>query len=219
MRLSSHGRKHSPLSSSSLHSSRSDRTYHHVPREHSSREERRNNWEHGYRERSPLQHHSPTSEHRRHSKSHHHKSRFSEGQSPTYLYKPKSPSYSKQTPSPRPESPHFEDHRASYPEEEYEGRNRSCTPVEFLNEPEYTLPQGDYNFDEQQPDEDQYLEIDEVKDDLHDTEYVDPGGPHMYGEREILFSPRHEREVINQENEREVIAHSPERERFVTVVS
>ena len=52
---------------------------------------------------------------------------------------------------------------------EYDARSRSTTPVEFLND-KYSLPTENYDFD-QPPEEDHYLELDEVKDEIRDNDY------------------------------------------------
>ena len=204
-------------------------------RERPSREDRDSNLPREYRDRSPIQgHFSPHSEPHRAERSHHHRHRhrkeshFSDSHSPPYMYKSKTPPYSKSATPPPVDStpPPFEDRHATYTPVEYEGGSPVRTPVEFLNDQEYSLPAENYEF-EPPTEEDQYLELDEAKDDLRDdlrndlrdelrdNEYSDP---HLYRNREIMFSP-HQREILNQGSEREVIAHSPDHERFVIVFS
>ena len=215
-RSSSGRRQHSPNFS---HSSRSEHSYH---RERSGRDGRDRKYERsGYRSRSPVRQFSPSADRPRRSESSHRhthqkESHFDDSQSPSYIFKPKTPPYSK-SPSPPPSDstpPHFDkQHSATYAGAEYDARSRSTTPVEFLND-QYSLSTENYDF-EHPPEEDQYLELDEVKDDReNDYDAVDTG---LYRGRDTLFSPRHDREIINQGKEREVIAHSPDSERFVTV--
>ena len=220
-RSSSGRRQHSPAFS---HSSRSEHSYQHV-KERSGRDEHDRKRGYRSRSRSPVQRHfSPSADpprrsERPHRHTHRKESRFNDSRSPPYIFKPKTPPYSK-SPSPPPSDstpPHFDKQRSgTYVGVEYDARSRSTTPVEFLNDQEYSLPTENYDFD-QPPEEDHYLELDEVKDEIRDNDYdavVDTG---LFRGRDTLFSPHHDREIINQGKEREVIAHSPDSERFVTV--
>lgn len=216
------GRKlHHPSMSSSYRSSRSEHPHQERGRDR-GREEQRRNWEENFRDRSPIRHHSSSrSEHRsegrsyrqhRPEKEHH----YSDGQSPSYhSFDRKSPQFS------NPGTYYGEWVNTSYyqinsfSEDDYQGRSPSHSPIEFVdNQEDFTIQHENYEFDPP-PDSEQYLQIDEVKDEHQSNEFNEPSDRHMYAERDILFSPPHEREIIHQENEREVIAHSPDKERLV----
>lgn len=105
--------------------------------------------------------------------------------------------------------------------------NDAFSDEAFNEEPYADIPNTEYDYFNQQepenyPTESQFLEIDEVKDESREEEYLEPAEPvtsaPYYQEREVVYSPPPlEREVIHVTNEREVIvSRSPSnRQRLV----